>query len=191
MLEEYTFKSIKQIRAYGDSLRLRLIHLLIERPMTGSQLARKLDLPRQKVHYHLNVLKDAGLIVVYDEGYVKGLREVYYQPIARSFYTPEESSLGEMYREFVETAQELVPRSYLIQVETDLQSHKTRREKELIFCVQEGAALTAEQLQEICSELKRINKKVRDYGVKNLQHGLHPLQPIRLTIFQVPIQSLE
>ena len=187
MLDEYTFTSVKQIRAYGDSLRLQLLHFLIEKPMTGSQLARKLNLPRQKIHYHLNVLKDAGLIIVYKEGVVRGLRELYYRSIARSFFTPEKTSLGDAYPEFLDTAQELVPLTFLRQVELDIQSHLGREKQEIIYCLQEMNELTAEQIREVRRELSSLNKRILRYSKDNKENQLHPLQAMRFTVFHIPV----
>ena len=48
----------------SDDARWRMLGLLRLRAMTGSQLARALDIPRTRSHYHLSILKDVGLVAL-------------------------------------------------------------------------------------------------------------------------------
>lgn len=191
MLDELEFTSIEQIKAYADDLRLHLLHLLIEKPYTGSQLARLLNLPRQKIHYHLKVLKDAGLIVVQKESEVKGLRELYYRTVARAFYVPEDDVRSLKINEFIKSKEGAIIMAHLDLVKSDIQNHTSTKAKEFIYCTQETALLTPEQLQELRQELSQISRKARRLGDANLENGDIPLQAIRLTIFNVPITNLE
>jgi hypothetical protein len=51
MLENYHLESVEQLRAIGKPIRWRMLVLLIENPMTGSQLARALKIPRNSAPY--------------------------------------------------------------------------------------------------------------------------------------------
>lgn len=56
-------------RAALQPIRLRLLHLL-EQPQSAPQLARALDMPRQRVLYHLRQLEAQRLVDAHDHGAV-------------------------------------------------------------------------------------------------------------------------
>ena len=85
MLDNYRFENIDQLKAVSKPIRWRMLVLLIENPMTGSQLARALDIPRNSAHYHFHILKKAGLVTFEDERINNGLVEHYYRAIAHLF----------------------------------------------------------------------------------------------------------
>src|SRR5438067_9401308 len=87
MLDVYYIESITQVRAIAEPTRWRILDLLVVRPMTGSQLARALHIPRTRAHYHLNILKDVGLVELQHEQLHGGMVEKYYGAIARQFRT--------------------------------------------------------------------------------------------------------
>ena len=49
-------------RALADPVRRRLLELLVARPASAGELARRLAIPRVNVSHHLSVLAAAGLI---------------------------------------------------------------------------------------------------------------------------------
>ncbi|MCA9727706.1 MAG: helix-turn-helix domain-containing protein [Candidatus Eisenbacteria bacterium] len=55
-------RTIEGVRALADPIRLRMVHMLTHGPETGSTLARALDIPANRAHYHLRRLLDAGLV---------------------------------------------------------------------------------------------------------------------------------
>jgi DNA-binding transcriptional ArsR family regulator len=75
----------KQIKAFSDPLRVRLLVVLAERRATNQQLADQLGEPQAKVLYHLRFLLDAGLIVLVDTRVKGGNVEKYYRAVARTF----------------------------------------------------------------------------------------------------------
>ncbi len=188
MLDEYILNTAEQVKAFGDVLRLRILDLLTNQSMTGSHIARQLGIPRQKVHYHLRILKDAGLIVVQKEGSVKGLRELYYRSIARSFRLPEKTT-GNEQKHPVENAIELLSMTFLRQLQIDLTNYTKSINGKGFFSTQETCDLTAEQIREIMEELSRIRELVNQYNWQNHEQQLYPLQTIRLTIFHIPISG--
>lgn len=48
-------------KAMGDDLRLRALRELRDGPMSATELARRLGVPRTSIHHHLNLLLSAGL----------------------------------------------------------------------------------------------------------------------------------
>lgn len=55
-------ETIDGVRAVADATRLQMVHLLARTPSTGSMLARTLQIPANRAHYHLQRLLEAGLI---------------------------------------------------------------------------------------------------------------------------------
>ena len=83
MLERYEIDSVEQLRAVADMLRLRIIDLLQERPMTVTQLGDLLGMAPAKVHYHVRELERVGLLLLVETREKGGILEKYYQPIAK------------------------------------------------------------------------------------------------------------
>src|SRR5215472_10371285 len=65
-------------------LRRRLLTLLAE-PDSATGLARRLDLSRQKIGYHLRALERAGLVELVEERQRRGLKERRLQVAARAW----------------------------------------------------------------------------------------------------------
>ncbi|GAA1608783.1 helix-turn-helix domain-containing protein [Kribbella hippodromi] len=64
----------EQVRLALSPIRRRLLELLRE-PASATQLASTLDLPRQRVNYHLRELEKAGLVELVEERQRRGLTE--------------------------------------------------------------------------------------------------------------------
>ncbi len=85
MEDQYYFESIEQIQATAEPTRWKILSLLIARAMTGSQLARVLDIPRPLAHYHLKILEKVGLVEFQEEHINGSMVERYYRAIAREY----------------------------------------------------------------------------------------------------------
>jgi DNA-binding transcriptional ArsR family regulator len=57
----YYLERIEQLEAIADPIRYRMCLMMTE-PRTGAQLARALGITRARAHYHLNKLKEVGLV---------------------------------------------------------------------------------------------------------------------------------
>ncbi len=66
------------VAAALSPLRGQMLELLVE-PQSASSLARALDLPRQKVNYHLRELERHGLVGLVEERQRRGLTERFYR----------------------------------------------------------------------------------------------------------------
>ena len=62
MTDFMVLKSMAGLRALADPTRLRMVQLLTQGPATGSMLARSLDIPANRAHYHLKRLLEVELI---------------------------------------------------------------------------------------------------------------------------------
>ena len=87
MVDVYYIENISQIRAMAEPTRWRMLGLLWEQPMTGSQLARAISIPRTRAHYHLSILKEVGLVELQHQQLNGGMVEKYYVPVAAHFRT--------------------------------------------------------------------------------------------------------
>src|SRR5437588_6586636 len=76
---------LSALRAIADPLRVRILDLLGQRPMSVKALAAELELPRNKLHYHVNVLERHGLIAVAEVRLVGSSPERRYVPTGRTF----------------------------------------------------------------------------------------------------------
>jgi DNA-binding transcriptional ArsR family regulator len=80
-----TLTTIEQMRALADPLRVRILEVLGEQPMTTMHAAKRLDERYTKLHHHFAVLEAAGLIEVVESRQNRGTVEKVYQPAARRF----------------------------------------------------------------------------------------------------------
>lgn len=76
---------VPALRALADPIRLRVLDLLGPGPRTVKELAGLLDVPRNRLHYHVNVLERHGLIKVASTRVVNGATERTYEATGRSF----------------------------------------------------------------------------------------------------------
>lgn len=75
----------RQLKAFADPLRNRILHLLADREATNQQLAAALGQPQARLLHHVRVLLDAGLIVLVEERVRGGNVEKYYRATARLY----------------------------------------------------------------------------------------------------------
>lgn len=81
---------LRQLKAFTDPIRNRLLHILADREATNQQLAAMLDEPQAKVLHHIRVLLDVGLIILVEQR-VRGHNvEKLYRATARAYgFRPE------------------------------------------------------------------------------------------------------
>jgi DNA-binding transcriptional ArsR family regulator len=83
ILDVYYLESIEQLQAISDPTRYQLIVMMDCQPMTGAQLARALNIPRARAHYHLKLLEKVGLVKLWGEDASSGIKEKYYCAVGR------------------------------------------------------------------------------------------------------------
>jgi DNA-binding transcriptional ArsR family regulator len=83
----------REIKAFSDPLRLRIIHLLLDRRATNQQIATELGEPPSKVFHHLRVLADAGLIRLVETRVSGKNVEKFYRAAARAFILRPDAAL--------------------------------------------------------------------------------------------------
>ena len=85
LADALTVDSAEQHRALGNLTRHRILGLLLDRAMTGAQLAEALGVLKGSVSFHLRTLERAGLVRVVRTRPVRGVTERYYGRTARRF----------------------------------------------------------------------------------------------------------
>ena len=102
----------KGIKAVSGSIRLKILNELRKTPSYPNELAKKLGIHEQKIYYHINALKKAGLIRIVKSREIKGAVANYYSVNADAFgielegpYEPlnireSNSSLKKFFKEF-------------------------------------------------------------------------------------------
>lgn len=111
---------IEQAEEASEILKPIRIEILsrLEGPKTCPQLARELGITTQMVNYHMNILKDAGLVRLVDERRKRGTIEGIYQAVAKSFWFSPRlvTQLGGRSR-----TKDQASLAYLLQLAEDLQ----------------------------------------------------------------------
>jgi len=81
------FKDLKpkDLKAISNEVRLKILNELKKEPMYPNQLAKKLKIHEQKIYYHINELKKAGVLRVVKTEEIKGSLASYYGVKADAF----------------------------------------------------------------------------------------------------------
>lgn len=77
------------VRALGHPLRARALAIFNERTCSPKEIADQLDVPVNKLSYHVNVLKRCECIELVTTAQRRGATEHYYRGTTRSFYNDE------------------------------------------------------------------------------------------------------
>jgi DNA-binding transcriptional ArsR family regulator len=83
----------REIKAFSDPLRVRIIHVLLDRQATNQQIADELGEPPAKVFHHVRSLVDAGLIRLVETRISGKNVEKFYRAVARAFILRPDSAL--------------------------------------------------------------------------------------------------
>lgn len=73
---------LDQLKAISDPFRLQLLSMIAEEAKTGQMLADELELPRAKIHYHLNQLLSYNIITVAHTMEKNSIIQKFYRPAA-------------------------------------------------------------------------------------------------------------
>lgn len=85
LAEMLQVSSPERHRALGNPTRGRILGLLLDRAMTGAQLAEALGVLKGSVSFHLRVLERGGLVRVVRTAKVRGVTESYWGRTARRY----------------------------------------------------------------------------------------------------------
>ena len=86
--DELAVDTPERLKAIADPLRSAIVDLVLERAMTVTELAARLDRPRGTVAYHVDVLVTAGLLQVVRTRKVRAIHERFYGRTAVTYVFP-------------------------------------------------------------------------------------------------------
>lgn len=81
----YIVTDPRQLKAFTDPLRSRILSVLVKDSFTVQQLTNMLNEPQAKVFYHVKYLLNAELIRLIDTQVKNGYIEKYYRALARTY----------------------------------------------------------------------------------------------------------
>jgi DNA-binding transcriptional ArsR family regulator len=199
MVDVYHIDSVTQIKAIAEPTRWRMYGLLVVRPMTGSQLARALKIPRTRAHYHLNILREAGLVELLHEHVNSGMVEKYYAAIARQLRTDhlvdrtrvaasqsgDDSGTGQVVRDLMLAMLELVRADILLpQALSGLAQAGFNWQDELRLAPDQTRALIL-ALRDVIGQFAELDRQNQLGGAPG------PLWHLRLTSLLTPVLELQ
>lgn len=85
LADEAPVSEPNQLKALSDPLRMQICDLVLERAMSVTELADRVDRPKGTVAYHVDVLVAAGLLNVVRTRRVRAIDERFYGRVARTF----------------------------------------------------------------------------------------------------------
>lgn len=103
---------LDQLKVVADPLRQRILVALCERERTTAQLAEAIDAAPSNLYYHVNRLRDAGLIELVRTQPKRGAVEKYYRAVAQRYEVApnllanfaEDTGFAEVVAGMIETA---------------------------------------------------------------------------------------
>ena len=99
-------RSVDQIKALSNPLRLRMLEQFSEAPATPKQVAERLGCKPTRVYHHVATLERAGLIQQVDSKQVRGTVEKYYSAVAKKM-SIDRTAFGPAAEEILSSATEL------------------------------------------------------------------------------------
>jgi DNA-binding transcriptional ArsR family regulator len=78
-----------RLKALADPTRSLVVDLVLERAMSVTELAARIDKPKGTIAHHVDVLVDAGLVKVVRTRRVRALEERFYGRVARTIVFPD------------------------------------------------------------------------------------------------------
>lgn len=85
MKEVHILNTLEEINIVSDPIRLKIIMTLGATPKTAQDLSDVLEVSRSKIHYHLKILEQNGIIEVVDTELINGITQKYFLPVAKAF----------------------------------------------------------------------------------------------------------
>lgn len=83
--ESYTLRDLEQVKVLADTLRLRILEALCDKPKTTKKVAELLKEKPTKLYHHVEVLERMGLIQLVKTRRNRGTVEKYYRAVAECF----------------------------------------------------------------------------------------------------------
>ncbi|KWZ77327.1 ArsR/SmtB family transcription factor [Anaerococcus tetradius] len=83
--EVHILNSLEEINIVSDPIRLKILMTLGTSPKTAQDLSDALGVSRSKIHYHLKILQQNGIIEVVDTELINGITQKYFLPVAKAF----------------------------------------------------------------------------------------------------------
>lgn len=90
MKKVHILKSLEEINIVSDPIRLKIILTLGTTPKTAQDLSDALGVSRSKIHYHLKILEENGIVEVVDTELINGITQKYFLPVAKAFIPDSE-----------------------------------------------------------------------------------------------------
>lgn len=96
LAEQISADSPARLKALGDPLRHLLLDLVLERAMSVTELAERVQRPKGTVAHHVDLLVEVGLLQVVRTRKVRAMEERFYGRTARTILFPSEAHVGDL-----------------------------------------------------------------------------------------------
>lgn len=96
LADEIAADTPARLKALGDPLRQLILDLVLERSMTVTELAERVQRPRGSVAHHVGLLLDVGLLQVTRTRKVRAMDERFYGRTARTINFPSHAHDGDL-----------------------------------------------------------------------------------------------
>jgi DNA-binding transcriptional ArsR family regulator len=87
--------SVDQQKLIANALRIKILHLLKEEPLTAKQVAVRLNKTPGSVHYHIQLLHKGGIVDLVETRENGGIIEKYYKAKATRFIVKQAQTDGQ------------------------------------------------------------------------------------------------
>jgi DNA-binding transcriptional ArsR family regulator len=158
----YEAESLEQVRALADELRVRIFSLLVQEPMTVTQVGKTLDIAPAKVHYHVRELEHVKLVRQVFTREKSGILEKYYRAVARDISVSRSLLTSAPRDELVAAASEFAQSAvsgYLRALRRLLQLPAEEFQQHPFSTFNATIWLTRDELHQFAAELQAVTDK--------------------------------
>jgi len=159
--ETFYLTKLSQFEALGNAVRVRLLHLA-STPITVAELADRLDMPKTRLYYHVNLLVDEGLLLPVDQRRSGARTETLYQR-AGKWLQPSPTFLEDV--QDIRRTAEVIAGAIVNPSRAELESVLDRRLSEGTSegtFVRMVATLTSSQIERFSAEITRLADELAD-----------------------------
>lgn len=189
----FELESIEQIEAITIQVRYRMLILLTEKAMTSAQLARALNITRQRAYYHLKVLEKNKIVRLVGTQLVGEMLEKYYRAygfihsytalVNRYYQTESQSEINRLLKAINNFVLTLVNEARDNVLQDDFYEHF-----QLSYQFDSPYLLTPQQAQTLRTEIITLCKRYLEIDHQNrLSENRESFIRLRNSVFLNPV----
>lgn len=153
--------SLEEVKAFSVPYRLKILEYMysFKAPATVKKIADKMGETPAKIHYHVKIMEEVGIVKLVYTKNINGIIAKFYEPAAEHYHINHLSGNDEDKFKMLNETQKVIASYYDESKKNFLSQLEKTNEKHAGFAMPDEIYLTAEEFPEFQKELENINKK--------------------------------